>query len=63
MQNIEKMTRKKEVGTKFHDTEGRGYISKARMDKRNKPQRGGGVKGVFRDNTTGVDNSTLIYGE
>lgn len=62
MQNIEKMSRKKQVGTKFHNLEGHAYISKARMDKRNKPQRGGGVKGVFRDSNM-VLATPLIYGE
>lgn len=49
--NFEKMSVKKPLDTQFHDTEGHAYISKARKEKRNKPQRGGGIKGLFRDAT------------
>lgn len=52
MQNIEKMNRKKKVSTKFHDLE-------ARMRKLHKPQRGGGVKGAFRDSMTNLDKSSI----
>lgn len=62
--NFEKMSNKKPVGTKFSDMEGHAYIAKERREKRHKPQRGGGVKGLFRDATTlpNVDSSYIIYG-
>lgn len=60
--NFEKISVKKPLDTQFHDTEGHAYISKARKEKRNKPQRGGGLKGTFRSpNLHRIDDS-LIYG-
>lgn len=62
--NFEKISVKKPVDTQFHDTDGHAYISKARKEKRNKPQRGGGIKGLFRDPSTmtNIGDSTVIYG-
>lgn len=62
--NFEKMSVKKPLHTQFHDTDGHAYISKARKEKRNKPQRGGGLKGLFRDASTmpNIDASSVIYG-
>lgn len=59
--NFEKISVKKPVDTQFHDTEGHAYISKARKEKRNKPQRGTGIKGAFR-NAPRADTLDLIYG-
>ena len=62
--NFEKMSVKKPLDAQFHDTEGHAYISKARKEKRNKPQRGGGVKGLFRDPSklNDIGDSYAIYG-
>lgn len=59
--NFEKMSVKKPLDTQFHDTEGNAYISKARKEKRNKPQRGTGIKGAFRS-ANNSDTLTIIYG-
>lgn len=59
--NFEKISVKKPLDTQFHDTEGHAYISKARKEKRNKPQRGTGIKGAFR-NAKDVDHLELMYG-
>lgn len=62
--NFEKMSVKKPLDTQFHDTDGHAYISKARKGKRNKPKRGGGLKGLFRDASAMdyIGASSVIYG-
>lgn len=39
-------------GQTLNDEDGRSYEARGRRDKRNKPQRGGGLKGIFRNKAT-----------
>lgn len=43
---------KTKKGQTLEDDLGREYSARGRRDKRNKPQRGGGLKGLFRNKAT-----------